>query len=62
MMNIELGMMNIELGMMNIELGMMNTQSSKLCESRGGRPGLPTPNSLYSLHGHKATLKSNDYV
>ena len=28
-----------------------------LCESRGGRPGLPVPNSPYGLCGHKATLK-----
>ena len=27
-----------------------------MCEGRGGRPGLPVPNSLYGLCGHKATL------
>ena len=27
-----------------------------MCESRGGRPGLLVPNSLYSLCGRKATL------
>ena len=27
-----------------------------LCESRGGRPGLPVPNSPYGLCGRKATL------
>ena len=29
-----------------------------LCESRGGRPGLPVPNSPYGLCGRKATLNS----
>ena len=28
----------------------------KLCESRGGRPGLPVPNSPYGLCGLKASL------
>ena len=28
------------------------------CESRGGRPGLPVPNSPYGLCGRKATLKN----
>ena len=31
----------------------------KLCESRGGRPGLPVPNSLYGLCGHKTTQSLN---
>ena len=36
----------------------------ELCESGGGRPGLPvpksqTPASPYSLCGHKAALKKN---
>ena len=26
------------------------------CEGRGGRPGLPVPNSPYGLCGRKATL------
>ena len=28
----------------------------ELCESRGGSPGLPVPNSPYGLCGHTATL------
>ena len=32
-------------------------RAQELCESRGGRLGLPVPNSPYSLCGHKATLK-----
>ena len=28
-----------------------------MCESRGGRPGLPVPNSPYGLCGRKPTLK-----
>ena len=31
-------------------------RAQKLCESRGGRPGLPVPNSPYGLCGRKATL------
>ena len=33
------------------------TRAQELCESRGGCPGLPVPNSPYSLCGRKATLK-----
>ena len=29
---------------------------SSVCENRGDRPGLPVPNSPYSLCGRKATL------
>ena len=29
----------------------------ELCESAGGRPGLPVPNRPYGLCGRKATLK-----
>ena len=36
-------------------------QSSELCGSRGGRPGLPIPNSSYGICGRKATLNSNLY-
>ena len=31
--------------------------SGALCESRGGRPGLPVPNSPYGRCGRKVTLK-----
>ena len=31
-------------------------RAQKLCERRGGRPGLPVPNSPYGLCGRKATL------
>ena len=34
---------------------------AELCESRGGRPGLPVPNSPYGLYGRKATLNLNSY-
>ena len=30
-----------------------------MCESRGGRPGLPVPNRAYGLCGRKATLNSS---
>ena len=39
----------------NIELG-RSLRAQELCESRGGRPRLPVPNSPYGLCGCKATL------
>ena len=37
----------------------MNHTELRSCvsESRGGRPGLPVPDSPYGLRGRKATLK-----
>ena len=32
-------------------------RAQELCESRGGCPGLPVPNSPYGLRGRKATLE-----
>ena len=32
------------------------TAQELLCESQGGHSGLPIPNNLYSLGGHKATF------
>ena len=34
-------------------------RAQELCESRGGRPGLPHPNIPYGLCGHKLSLKEN---
>ena len=34
-------------------------RAQELCQSRGGRPGLPVPNSPYGLCGRKATLNLN---
>ena len=36
-------------------------RAQELCESRGGRPGLPVPNSPYGHYGRKATLNLNIY-
>ena len=33
-------------------------RAQELCEIRGGRPGLPVPNSPYGLCGRKATVNS----
>ena len=33
-----------------------STRAQKLCENRGGRPGLPVPKGPYGLCGRKATL------
>ena len=37
-------------------------RAQELCESRGGRPGLPVPNSSYDLCGRKATLKTKNSI
>ena len=37
-------------------LFMSPDRALELCESRGGRPGLPVPNKPYGLCGRKATL------
>ena len=37
-------------------------RAQELCEGRGGRPGLPVPNSPYGLCGHKATLNQSQGV
>ena len=34
----------------------MQVRAQELCESRGGRPGFPVPNSLYGLCGRNTTL------
>ena len=34
-----------------------NPRVQEMCESRGGRPGLPVPNSLYALCGRKAIFE-----
>ena len=34
-------------------------RAQELCESRGGHPGLPVPNSVYGLCGRKVTLNYN---
>ena len=34
-------------------------RAQELCESRGGRPGLPVPNNPYGLCGCRATLNQN---
>ena len=36
-----------------------DVRAQELCESRGGRPGLPVPDSPYGLCGRKATLNLN---
>ena len=40
---------------MEVYFGVIKSQ--ELCESRGGRPGLPVANSPYGLCGRKATLE-----
>ena len=37
-------------------MSLHETRAQELCESRGGRPGLPVPNSPYGLCGRTATL------
>ena len=38
---------------------LQSIKAQELCESRGGRPGLPVPKSPYGLCGRKATLNMN---
>ena len=40
----------------------MFVRAQELCESRGGRSGLPVLNSPYGLCGRKATLKLNSVL
>ena len=40
----------------------LSLRAQKMCESRGGRPRLPVPNSPQGLYGRKATLNSNGYT
>ena len=35
-------------------------RGQELCESRGGRPGLPVPNDRQGLCGRKATLNNTE--
>ena len=35
----------------------LKNRVQELCESRGGRPGLPVPNKPYGFRGHKATFE-----
>ena len=37
-------------------------RAQELCEGRGGRPGLPVPNSPYDVCGCKATLNMKNSV
>ena len=37
-------------------------RAQELCESRGGRPGLPVPNGPYGLCGRKATWNLSDAI
>ena len=39
-----------------------SVRAQELCENRGGRPGLPVPNSPYGLRGRKATLNLDMFV
>ena len=39
-----------------LNLNRSTHKAQELCESRGGRPGLPVPDSPYGLCGRKATL------
>ena len=40
-----------------LEVEIIPFRVQELCESRGGRLGLPVPNSPYGLCGRKATLE-----
>ena len=40
-------------------ISILTLRAQELCDSRGGRSGLPVPNSPYGLCGRKATLNLN---
>ena len=42
-----------------MKLELVSHRAQELCESGGGRPGLPVPNSPYALCGRLATLNLN---
>ena len=42
-----------------VQRGWGQFRAQELCESRGGRPGFPVPDSPYGLCGRKATLNLN---
>ena len=62
--------MKVEVAVSNSPYGLCGRKATlnslvrgqELCESRGGRPGLPVLNSPYGLCGHKATLKKKTNV
>ena len=43
-------------GLTGTLISIKDSRAQELCESRGGRPGLPFPNSHYGLCGRKAIL------
>ena len=38
----------------------MQSRAQELCDSGGGRPGLPVPNKHHGLCGRKATFEEED--
>ena len=44
----------------NDQVFLRKPRARGLCESRGGRPGLPVPNKLDGFCGRKAALKFNE--
>ena len=50
-------------GVLSFTEDVMDVRSQELCESRGGRPGLPAPNSPYGLCGRRrATFEDEEDV
>ena len=51
-----LGSLSLMVRTISVDLKQHNTLTAQeLCESGGGRPGLPVPNGAYDLRGRKAT-------
>ena len=53
-----LGSPSLTVAMVSVDVTLKN-RAQELCESRGGRPGLPVPSSPYGLDGRKATMNSD---
>ena len=43
-------------GLIGTLISLKDSRARELCESRGGRPGLPVPDSHYGLYGRKTKL------
>ena len=51
-----LGSPSLKVLMVSMNVKQHDRRAHELCESRGGRPGLPVPEGPYGLCGRKTTL------
>ena len=53
-------MVSVDVKHLSLQSSVLVYRVQELCESGGGRPGFPVPNSPYGLCGRKATLNLNN--